>query len=194
MSSKEGVNLVPNVADAVHEKNGRHPTSEAWKENPDGPPCAPPGELSAFEARMVALVESTMKANLPSRAIEDTADVKDVAKHRRWIGYGLAAFTVGAVTCTAYRSHDIIATIPAPGVGQPPTFASATVIAHAVVTAAFISFCVVLMRIAERLFMPYWWANKTKNIGLLLGHRGMSEKRYLEILKEILATVRGTKE
>lgn len=195
MDSNDAANPLEGVGDAtVHETNGTHPVNPLWKDNPDGLTGDPLGDMTVSEARLLAILKSITTTPEPPRTTEDTADIKNVAKHRRWIGYGLAAFTVVAVTWTAYRSHNLIAAIPAPAAGQPPTFASASVIAHAIVTAAFISFCIVLMRIAERLFMPYWWANKTKNIGLLLGHRGMSEKRYLEILKEILATVRGTKE
>jgi hypothetical protein len=95
--------------------------------------------------------------------------VSDVTAFRRGIGYllGLIALVVAAVFF--FWSIEHLQEMTGPAVQQHERFALAKLVAHSVITVAFVYFIYQVLRLAERLVIPHWW--DTEYTKVMLGIR-----------------------
>jgi len=114
--------------------------------------------LSAEDMAKVALAIAEEKS-LKTAA---DAEFQAVAKHRRWAGYVLGLGSMAAIVYLAVRSFAALDQLlkPAPVTPEQWRTANILIVAHAVVTVALIFFAYQVLRAAERLALPWWWAER----------------------------------
>jgi hypothetical protein len=84
-----------------------------------------------------------------------------ILKRRRVIGYGLGVLAAAAVGTLGVSSILHLDTMAQESYSKLPFAYFGTIVAgQSLITIALVFFCYQLMRAAERLILPYWWAEK----------------------------------
>jgi hypothetical protein len=123
------------------------------------------------------------------KLVQDGASA--IGNRRRTVGYGLGAFAILAIGGLGWWSFKALHSMKAPTTWIEEKFAFAVLAGHAVITVALIYFLYQVLRIAERLAVPYWWVDKDPSpLRTMLGVRDPISA-VTKLLRELLGTLKS---
>lgn len=124
---------------------------------------------------------------------QGSRDFKDVVEDRKTLGLVLGAFGIfmiaGIGVWSMYALDKLELRMP-----TAQTFYLVKLGVHALITVALVFFCYQLLRAAERLMLPYWWASQSTEVAKL--YLGISDplstlKKVAEEMPKLAAAVPG---
>ncbi|NOK34274.1 hypothetical protein HMI49_13815 [Corallococcus exercitus] len=132
--------------------------------------------LSALIAKLLQAQLQERDASVPSKpedygvtqASPIDAIYEKYVTHRRNLGFFVGGFAIVFVVGLGFWSFYSLHHIFAPIDQVHSTFVIAQLIAHAVITIALVFFCYQLLRAAERMLLPYWWASEKVEVAKVL--------------------------
>jgi hypothetical protein len=117
-------------------------------------------------------------------------DAEAIGTARRKAGYWLGALTIGVIGKLGWWSLDELHAMKVPDTWIQEKFAFAVIAGHAVITVALIYFLYQVLRIAERLVLPYWWVDKDPSpVRTMLGVRD-PVSTMMKMTRDIATAVR----
>jgi hypothetical protein len=130
------------------------------------------------------LPETLAASNAPGNASE-------IGTARRKVGYWLGGLTIVAIGALGGWSLTELHAMQVPVTWIEEKFAFAVIGGHAVITVALIYFLYQVLRIAERLALPYWWVDKDPSpVRTMLGVRD-PVSAVMKITRELASAARA---
>ncbi|MGZ3457242.1 MAG: hypothetical protein ACXU86_01935 [Archangium sp.] len=88
--------------------------------------------------------------------------------NRRQLGFFVGGFAISSVVVLGVWSFYSLHAIFAPSNQIQLSFVIVRCVAHAIITIALVFFCYQLLRAAERMMLPYWWASEKVEVAKVL--------------------------
>jgi uncharacterized membrane protein YcjF (UPF0283 family) len=115
-------------------------------------------------------------------------------QHRRYLGFAVGGFAILFVLSLGVWSLYSLHNLLAPTNDVQLRFVIALFVVHAIITVALVYFCYQLLRAAERMLLPYWWASEKVEVAKVLLGIEDPVSTSTKVLQQASEVVKATKE